>query len=51
MGRKNRKEPRKRGAGLWKDGKVTDFAIRSPVPRQVKVRVNGEVKTVVTTGE
>jgi alpha-L-fucosidase 2 len=35
----------------WKDGKVTDFAIRSPVPRQVKVRLNGEVKTVATTVE
>lgn len=30
----------------WKDGKVTDFAIRSPTPRPAKVRVNGEVKTV-----
>jgi len=33
----------------WKDGKVTDFAIRWPTPRQVKVRVNGEVKTANTT--
>ncbi|MHB1036781.1 MAG: glycoside hydrolase family 95 protein [Pirellulales bacterium] len=30
----------------WKDGKVTQLAIRSPVPRAVKVRINGEVKTV-----
>ena len=30
----------------WKNGKVTDFAIRSPTPRPVKVRVNGEVKIV-----
>jgi alpha-L-fucosidase 2 len=35
----------------WKDGKVTNFAIRSPTPRQVKVRVNGEVKTVNSTSE
>jgi alpha-L-fucosidase 2 len=33
----------------WKDGKVTDFAIRSPTGGQVKVRVNGEVKTVEAT--
>lgn len=30
----------------WNNGKVTDFAIRSPTPRPVKVRVNGEVRTV-----
>ena len=30
----------------WMNGKVTNFAIRSPNPRPVKVRVNGEVKTV-----
>ena len=30
----------------WKDGKVTEFSIRSPNARPVKVRVNGEVKTV-----
>jgi alpha-L-fucosidase 2 len=35
----------------WKDGKVTDFTIRSPKPRPVKVRVNGEVKTVTATKE
>ena len=29
----------------WKDGNVTDFSIRSPNPRPVKVLVNGEVKT------
>ena len=30
----------------WKEGKVTDFAVRSPVPKSVKVRVNGEIRTV-----
>jgi hypothetical protein len=30
----------------WKDGKVTNYRITSPVPREVKVRVNGEIKTV-----
>lgn len=30
----------------WKDGRVLDFAVRSPVPRPVKVRVNGEVRTL-----
>jgi alpha-L-fucosidase 2 len=30
----------------WKDGKVTSYRITSPTPREVKVRVNGEVKTV-----
>jgi alpha-L-fucosidase 2 len=35
----------------WKDGKVTEFAVRSPAPRPVKVRVNGEVKTVNATKE
>lgn len=35
----------------WKDGKVTQFTIRSPGPRAVKVRVNGELKTVNATVE
>jgi alpha-L-fucosidase 2 len=30
----------------WKDGKVTDYAIRSAQPKSVAVRVNGAVKTV-----
>jgi alpha-L-fucosidase 2 len=30
----------------WKDGKVSDFRITSPEPRDVTVRVNGETKTV-----
>ena len=35
----------------WKDGKVTHVAIRSPAPRPVKIRVNGEVKTVTVETE
>jgi alpha-L-fucosidase 2 len=30
----------------WKDGRVTGYLITSPTLREVKVRVNGEVKTV-----
>jgi hypothetical protein len=30
----------------WQDGKVTTYHIRSKVPREVTLRVNGEVKTV-----
>ena len=30
----------------WKNGKVTNYRIASPQPREVKVRVNGEVKTI-----
>lgn len=29
-----------------KDGKVTHYRIASPEPREVKVRVNGETKTI-----
>jgi alpha-L-fucosidase 2 len=36
---------------MWKDGRVTEFAIRSPVPRPARVRVNGEVKTVQAAKE
>jgi alpha-L-fucosidase 2 len=32
----------------WKDGKVTDFSIRSQKPIQIKVRVNGEIKMVTS---
>ncbi len=35
----------------WKNGKVTDFAIRSPEPRSVRVRVNGELKTLTAATE
>jgi alpha-L-fucosidase 2 len=30
----------------WKDGKVTHHRITAAEPREVKVRVNGETKTV-----
>jgi alpha-L-fucosidase 2 len=30
----------------WADGKVTDYRIASSEPREVKVRVNGETKTI-----
>ncbi len=30
----------------WKDGKVTTYRIASPEPRETKIRVNGETKTV-----
>jgi len=30
----------------WKDGQVTVYQVRSPEPRAVKVRVNGETRTV-----
>ncbi|MFO1531328.1 MAG: glycoside hydrolase N-terminal domain-containing protein [Kiritimatiellia bacterium] len=30
----------------WKAGKVVNYRLASPVPREVKVRVNGELKTV-----
>jgi len=32
----------------WKDGKLTSYRLASPEPKQVKVRVNGEVKMVTT---
>jgi alpha-L-fucosidase 2 len=35
----------------WKDGKVTSYRITSPQPREVKVRVNGELKTIKSTTE
>ena len=31
---------------VWKDGKVASYRIAAKEPRTVKVRVNGEVKTV-----
>jgi alpha-L-fucosidase 2 len=30
----------------WKDGKVTSYRITSPTPREVKVRVTGEIRKV-----
>ncbi len=32
----------------WKDGKVTGYRVASVQPRTVKVRVNGETKTVIS---
>ena len=32
----------------WKDGKVTSYKIASAEPREVKVRVNGELRTVTS---
>jgi alpha-L-fucosidase 2 len=34
----------------WKDGKVASYRITSPEPREVKVRVNGELKTIKSEG-
>ncbi len=33
----------------WKGGRVTDYRLHSTTPREVKVRVNGELKTVKST--
>ncbi|MFC0513929.1 glycoside hydrolase N-terminal domain-containing protein [Mucilaginibacter angelicae] len=33
----------------WKDGKVTTYKVTSPTPRMVKVKVNGEVKSIMAT--
>jgi alpha-L-fucosidase 2 len=30
----------------WKNGKVTNYRITSPQPREVKIRVNGETKSI-----
>jgi hypothetical protein len=30
----------------WKDGRATNYRITSPESREVKVRVNGETKTI-----
>jgi len=35
----------------WENGKVTHFALHSPRPRPVQVRVNGELKTANPTRE
>ncbi len=32
----------------WKDGKVTNYRIASSEPCEVKVRVNGETKTILS---
>ena len=33
----------------WQDGKVTNYRIRSKEPREVKLRVNGETKTIMSS--
>ena len=33
----------------WRDGKATEYQIRSDTPRQVTVRVNGETRTILST--
>jgi hypothetical protein len=33
----------------WKNGKVTNYRIASPKPEDVKIRINGEIKTVKST--
>ena len=35
----------------WKDGKVTNYQIASAEPREVKIRVNGDVKTITSEKE
>jgi alpha-L-fucosidase 2 len=32
----------------WRDGRVTDYAVRSKQPREVTIRLNGEAKTVTS---
>ncbi len=32
----------------WKNGKVTNYRITSPDPHEVKVRINGEVRTITS---
>lgn len=32
----------------WKDGRVTSYRIASAVPQKVKVKVNGEMKEIMT---
>jgi alpha-L-fucosidase 2 len=31
----------------WKNGRVVEYRIASPVPRKVKVKVNGEMKAIM----
>jgi len=33
----------------WKEGRVTTFTVTSPVPRKIKVRVNGQFKEIAAT--
>jgi alpha-L-fucosidase 2 len=32
----------------WKDGKITDYRIASPKPQKVKIKVNGEIKEIIS---
>lgn len=32
----------------WKDGKIIKYALYSPIKQQVKVKINGEIKTIET---
>jgi alpha-L-fucosidase 2 len=32
----------------WKDGRLTSYRLASPDPKQMKVRVDGELKMVTT---
>jgi alpha-L-fucosidase 2 len=32
----------------WKDGKITDYQIRSKTPGEIKVRIGGELKTITS---
>ena len=31
----------------WKDGKVTSYKVTSPTPRTVKIKVNGQIKSIM----
>ena len=33
----------------WKDGKVTDYRVRSPKPQTVRIKLNGEIKEITST--
>jgi len=32
----------------WKDGKITSYKIASPVPQKVNIKVNGELKEIIS---
>lgn len=31
----------------WKDGKITSYKVTSPTPRKVKVKINGQIKSIM----
>lgn len=35
----------------WKDGKITDYKIRSKTPGKVQDRIAGELKTIITNAK